>query len=112
MAAVRASVVIVVACAVGDRGRISLAISAKAARVLVDSVDEEGCIFVAKFSIAVATVPATVSSEFAMLDMPSPAETRRALVGSLSGEAAAAALLRRLRPAARCSICMSGLSSS
>src|SRR5580698_6608325 len=109
MAAVRASVVTVVACAVGDCGHISLAISAKAARVLVDSVDKEGCVFVAKFSIAVATVLATVSSEFVMLNMPSPAETHRALVGSLSGEAAAAALLQCLHPAARCSICMSGL---
>jgi hypothetical protein len=80
--------------------------------MLVDSVDKEGCIFVAKFSIAVATVPAMVSSEFVMLDIPLPAKTCRALVGSLSGEAAVAALLQCLCPATRCSICMSGLSSS
>jgi hypothetical protein len=104
MAAVRVSVMTVVACVVGDCRHISLAISAKAARVLVDSVDEEGCIFMAKFSIAVATVPATASSEFAMLDMPSPAETHWALVGSLSGEVAAAALLQCLQLTAQCSM--------
>jgi hypothetical protein len=63
------------------------------------------------FSMAVAIVPATFSNELAMLVIPSPAETRRALVGSLSGEVAAA-LLRRLRPAAGRSVCTSNLSSS
>ena len=57
---------------------------ARAARVLVELEGEGGCIFVAIFSIAIATVPATFSNELAMLDIPSPAEMRRDLVGSLS----------------------------
>ena len=78
--------------------------------MLVESEGEGGCIFVAIFSIAIATVPATFSNELAMLDIPSPAEMRRDLVGSLSADVAAA-LLQRLRLAGR-SGCTSGLSSS
>lgn len=60
MAVVRASVVTAVAGASRERGRMTLAISAKVARVLVESVGEGGCIFVAIFSMAVATIPATI----------------------------------------------------
>ena len=78
--------------------------------MLVESEGEGGCIFVAIFSIAIATVPAMFSNELAMLDIPSPAEMRRDLVGSLSADVAAA-LLRRLCLAGH-SGCTSGLSSS
>lgn len=55
--------------------------------------------------------PVTFSNEFAMLDIPSPAEMRRNLFSSLSNEVAAA-LLWRLRPAAERLVCTSGMLTS
>ena len=69
---------------------------------VVESEGEGGCIFVAIFSIAIATVPATFSNELAMLDIPSPAEMCQDLVGLLSADVAATLL--------QC-LCLAGYSS-
>ena len=84
----------------GAGWRIALTISANApasALVVVSEVDAEQIFWATPAKAPPASVSAAVSIDVAIFDIPSPAEMRQALVGSLSDEAVAA-LLVRLRP--------------